>query len=112
MKCVTVTKNNRYIISGSYDATIRVFSFETLALLQTFDVSKPNNVQGYHAESNLLYGQKVIFKKIDKNFVLCLASTRDCRYVIAGLKDKSLRIFDLEKIESPFIFEASHESNL
>ena len=60
IKCVTVTKNSRYIISGSYDATIRVFNFETKALLQTLDVAKPNNVQAYHAESWLIKKKIII----------------------------------------------------
>lgn len=44
--------------------------------------------------------------------MLCLAATRDCRYLVAGLEDKSLRVFDLEKLEPVYVFENSHESKL
>jgi len=65
-----VTPDNRFIVSGSFDSSIKVFDLQTKQEI-------------YH------------FQNAHKKCVTSLAVTSDSRFIISGSWDQSIKVFDL-----------------
>ena len=95
VRAVSASSNSRYLVSGSYDGTIKIFDFDKRALVHTFDSkSFTTALQG------------------EGSPVFCLSLTHDNQYIVAGFKDKCLRVFDIEKKEIKHVFEKTHQSKI
>src|SRR5512138_610247 len=68
---VVMTKDNRYIISGSLDKTIKIWDVSNNTLIKT------------------LSGHDLGIKKI--------AISPDDRYIVSGGRDKTVKLWDMEK---------------
>ena len=80
---MTVTSDNRYIISGSFDKSIKVFDLQTKQLVRHFENA--------HKGMEIYIDYKFIFL----DWISSVTVTSDNRYIISGSWDKSIKMFDL-----------------
>jgi len=78
-----MSNNNRYIISGSEDKSIKIFDFFTKS-------------EYHHFEAAHLGG------------VRCVAISSDDKYIITGSEDKSVKVFELETKQQIYHFADAH----
>jgi len=78
-----VTPNNKYIVTGSSDKTVKIFDFQTKQLV-------------HH------------YKTEHTGPVCAIVLTADSRYFITGCDDWSVRVFDIETRQLVQFFEKIH----
>jgi len=82
---LAMTSDNRYIISGSYDKSIKIFDFE-------------NKCQVFHLE------------KAHEAAISSIALTSDNRYLILGSSLGSIKVLDLQTKQEVHHFQNVHKS--
>jgi len=81
-----VTQDNRYIVTGSSDKTVKVFDLQTKQLV-------------HH------------YKTEHTGPVCAIAVTSDGRYIVSGCDDWSIRVFDMETRQLVQYFHQIHGRN-
>jgi len=84
IKCLIVTPDSRWIISGSNDKSIKITDFQTHKTV-------------HH------------FTEVSSELVDCLALTSEGRFLIAGCT-KDIRIFDLQIMQQVYHVKETHQS--
>ena len=92
---VTVTSDDKYIISGSQDKSIKIFDLGTKQLVHHFENAH---------ESREIY---VDYKFTFLDWINSLTVTSDNRYLISGSGDKSIKVFDLQTKQQVHHFESA-----
>ncbi len=82
---MAVTSDDKYIISGSSDKSIKIFDFET-------------KQQVHH------------FQEAHKAPICSMTITSDDRYMIAGSTGGSIKVFDIQTKQEVHDFDSVHES--
>jgi len=83
IQSIAVTPNNKYIVTGSSDKTVKIFDFQTKQLV-------------HH------------YKTEHSGPVCAIVVTADSRYFITGCDDWSVRVFDIETRQLVQFFEKIH----
>ncbi len=94
---VTTTSDNRFIVSCSFDKSIKIFDFHTREQVHHF--------QNVH-ESTFISQQYLIFQ----DSINRLTVTPDNKYIISGSRDGSIKVFDFEARREVHHFQEAHES--
>jgi len=81
---VTISHDNKYIVSASSDKTIKVFDLTT---------------------------QKELYSFIDVHVgrIRCVAISNDNKYIISGSDDESIKVFDFDSKREIHHFKDAHQ---
>jgi len=95
---VALTPDNKYIVSASYDKSIKVFDLQTKQLVHHF--------------RNAHEGNDILFQSLinDLAVIPSVAVTPDNRYLVSGSSDGSIKVFDLHTKQQVRHFQNAHES--
>jgi len=127
---VALTSNNRYIISGSRDKSIKVFDLDTKQEVHDFanahkhwitslavtsnngfivsgSVDKSIKVFDLHAKQEVHHFQDAHSEPINS-----VAVTSDNRFIISGSWDKSIKVFDLQTKQEVHHFQDAHHNSI
>lgn len=102
VRSVAVSPNDGLIVSGSDDKSIKVFDLEENQLLHTFQNAHKSKL------ALLLCFTLSLVLKIDR--VMSVVISSDGRWIVSTSDDKSIKIFDLERLEPVYTFANAHES--
>jgi len=83
VRCVAITHDNKYIVSGSEDKSIKVFELQT-------------GQQVYH------------FQQVHTSAILTICISHDNRYIFSGSSDNSIKILDIESKQQIHHFQRAH----
>ena len=81
---LALSKDNAYLVSGSQDKTINIYSMERRELLSRIEL-------------------------VHESSVTCIGVTSDNRFIISGSADNSIAFSDIEKRELIHRYENIHE---
>jgi len=87
IKAVVVSPDGQFIVSGSDDLTIKIFSIQTKQLVHCF--------QNCHTD-----------------FIESLAITKNGRFIVSSSADKSIKIFDIQTRQQIHHFQNIHQGIL
>jgi len=124
---VCVTEDQKWIISGSGDATLRKWNFQTGRCVAVIDAHQRNvlcSCLSYDNSFIVSAGRDKMIHLCDldepgkfrtlsvqKKFVRCIAITNDNRFVVAGYFDHTVKVWDVITAQQVAIFEG-HASNV
>lgn len=95
VKSMAITSNDKYIISGSNDKSIKVFDLKAKKEVHHFE----NCHEGRFVEWEESYCLDAVHS---------LVVTSDNKYIISGSWDKSIRVFDLQTFQDVYHFKNAH----
>ncbi len=94
MLCVTISSDDKYIVSGSEDKSIKIFNLESREEVYHFvgahkgkKSHKPNHILAY---------------------VTSVQISSDNKYIVSGSDDKSIKIFDFASKQEIHRFKKVH----
>jgi len=99
---VTTTSDNRFIVSCSFDKSIKIFDFHTNEQVHHFQ----------NAHESTFLCRKSFTKSNDKDSINRLTITPDDKYIVSGSRDGSIKVFDFEARREVHHFQEAHESKL
>jgi len=94
---VAVTSDSKYIISGSYDKSIKVFDLQTKQQVHHFE----------NAHEGTEISRPIINQSWD--FISSMTVTSDNIYIISGSYDGSIKVFDLQTKQLVHHFENAQQ---
>ncbi len=97
---VAVTPDNKYLISGSRDRSLKIFDFDTKQ--QVHHLEKANEGKSIHIE--------VSAHCLDS--ISSLVVTSDNRFLIFGSFNNSIKVFDLATKQQVYHVENAHQRKL
>lgn len=124
-----ITSDNKLIISGSQDNSIKVFDFDTKREVHHFQNAHQRSItsvaitadnrfiiSGSHDKSlkvfDLQTKQEVhYFKNAHQGFINTVVVTSDNKFVISGSSDQSLKVFALDVTQEVHHFQKAQQSN-
>ena len=83
---VAASSDNKFIVSGSKDKSIKVFDLQTKEQLHHFAAA--------HISTFNLISTRYLSSFIEAVFSVAVSS--DSRFVVSGSEDKSIKVFDLQ----------------
>jgi len=95
---VAISNDNKYVISGSGDKSIKIFDFETKQEIY--------NIENAH-ERKLFIQLLFIYSCLDR--IMSVAISNDNKYIISGSHDQTMKIFDVETKQEVYHFKNSHK---
>ena len=101
---VAMSSDNRFIVSGSDDKSIKVFDLQTNQQLHHFADAH----QGTIILSFLLHCHSSSF--IDRVWSVVVSS--DNRFIVSGSSDKSIKVFDLQTKQHLYNFADAHQGTI
>lgn len=96
---MAVTSDNKFIVSGSQDKTIKVFDFHTKQEVYHF--------QNAHESKSIFIGLLIPCYLVE---VSSVAVTSDNRFIVSGSRDNSIKIFDLHAKQEVHHIQNAHKS--
>lgn len=99
-RSVVFSPDNKLIVSGSIDKSIRMFDIEAKREIHCFENAHTGNI--------LLVVQSL--RIIDS--ILSVAVSQDSRFIVSGSFDKSIKIFDMQTTQLLHHFQDAHTGNI
>jgi len=93
---VAVTSDDKYVVSGSWDKSLKVFDLQTRQQVHHFE-NAHKGMENYIDYKFILLGK-----------ITSVAITSDDKYVICGSTDESIKVFDLRTKQQVHHFENAH----
>ena len=97
---MVVTPDGKYMISGAFDKSIKIFDLETRQLVHEF--------RAIHQSKKffLIFSHEIIEE------IKTLAVTPDGKHIVSGSYDRSIKILSLDTKEQVDYFRNAHEGIL
>ena len=99
---VVVSRNNRYVISGSEDKSIKVFDLQTKQQLHHIA----------DAHTGIIIPSLLRHSSSFVEAVRSVAVSNDNKFIISGSEDESIKVFDLQTKQQLYHFANAHQSTI
>ena len=100
MTSLAITSDDRYVITGSYEGSIRVFDLQKKEKIHTFDKVHKGKIQ------------LILFIYLNpKGLVSSVVISEDRRYIASGSSDSFVYLYEMEKSSLIGTIENAHTSS-
>lgn len=101
---IMISGNNKYLVSGSSDCSMKLFDFENKSLVHTFDNAHRGSLTSWSDRFTYFYTYKI-------DGILAVAISHDGELVASGSRDRSIKVFSTKNMKNIIFKENYHEGN-